>query len=152
MSTPSEKLINDAQREIKKQQEIIENIQKYYHLDLIAQAFPEAYFYNSWGCWVTVQLPARFELVDEVKKFMVEQFPDAKLRRDVQHIWEDEKKAGIFLDYYIPAENGHTIELDFTFRTEVKGSTCVLHRIGSKRKTVPVLEMVCSEQTQEWNK
>jgi hypothetical protein len=97
-----------------------------------------------------VDLPARFELVSEVKEFVKLQYPNWKIYYEHQIIWEDQKAGGIFLQYQVPTGVKYEMaEIHFDFRTSTQGSTCVMHRIGSKRKTVPIFEITCQQAIEE---
>ena len=104
---------------------------------LLKQAFPEGSWSYSYDYCFT--LPMRFALIDEVKVFMEEQFANIRLKGDRQYVWDD--SAGRFLEYdYLDKE------IEITFRTTVKGSTCILNKIGEENKVVPIYEVVCSEE------
>jgi len=128
--------IENEQKSVERHIEQHRFFQEHKIFNLLTQAFPEgtwSYSYN-----YDFNLPMRFALIDEVKLFMREQFPDAKLNDDRQYVWEE--SAGRFVKYRY---DGNAIE--FTFRTTRNGSTCILNKIGEETKVVPIYEIVCSE-------
>ena len=130
-------------REIKTRQEalgVFDLLPAHY----LQEVFPNGHWRFDWISNFEFVLPYSFQLIETVKQFMTDQMPDWKAGRDFQCIWDGSNAAGYFLSYRNEALN---IKFDMAFRSSEEGSTCVLNKIGEK--TVPIFEVVCSQQAAE---
>ncbi len=110
------------------------------NIDLIAEAFPQGYWFFGVFNDFEFSLPFSFELIESFKAFMEMQYPKCRLKRESRHIWEENNKAGHFLYY-----DGFEV----SYRTERTGTTCVLNKIGETSKTVPIYEVICQDGANE---
>ena len=143
MSEMRDKMVRQLQRDIEHIQKRIAELDVY-PLEEIAETFPEASIsLATFG--VAISFPMDWLVVSRWKLYVAEKHPDWQCHYDKQLVWDDVQRGGYFLDYWIGDYN----ELDVNFRTEVPGSTCVMHEIGTK--VVPVFEMACAEAAEESN-
>lgn len=147
MNPTRAKMIKEMESKISRLQRAVADLDLF-PIELITQVFPEAEIQWWWDTDIEITLPMRWSLIEEVKMFMQEQFPSAKLYCDHQVVWDDSKSAGYFLNWHLPTEIPHDyIPIKFGFRSNKSGSTCVLNQIGTKE--VPVFEAVCQDGAEE---
>lgn len=143
-NSPKDKLLDSIQYEIgvlEKMKLLCNDIP----VNLIAQMFPQGHWDRNWST-ILFAMPMSFQLISDFKEAMKIQFPDFELKRDNQYIWNDHNRAGTFLEYQkYDKDAGRFAEFEVSFRSEVKGSTCVLNPIGKETKEVTIYEVVCSE-------
>ena len=110
-------------------------------INLFVEAFPAGRWSTNWFD-VVINFPFDFALIEQVKKFIIEQ--GGVIWYENRFVWNDQGKAVHFLTIFM---NG--VSFDINFRTENKGSTCVLNKIGEETKVLPIYEVICSEGEKE---
>jgi len=147
MKKQKEQLKKSIQWEIDQRMKMLEKLERV-PCGLISQCFPDGTWITYWSQGFEFTLPFNFELIAQVRAFMTEQFPEYKLLRENQFVWDTSKTAGHFLEYETHEEDRtDRTWFQFGFRTDHKGTTCVLNKIGEK--TVPIFEVICSEGAKE---
>lgn len=145
--TQKQMLVNYVMKKIEENKKRLDELELL-PIDLLSQAFPEATFGLEWSWYFEMQLPMRQTLIEEVKRFVKEQFPEWEIDNERQIVWDEAKSAGFFIEYLVQKSTKETgwkrLEFHVAFRSSKSGSTCVLNKIGEK--TVPVYEAVCSEE------
>jgi len=138
-----EKVVKQLNGEIKKLEETLVKI-KYIPINLITEMFPEGYWSKSWS-EVEFYLPYSFVLIEQFKAMMVEQFPEWECYYENNHIYTESKAAIYWIKYCLRDTPDGTIYIEVNFRSDTKGSTCVLNPIGSKMVEKIEYEVVCSQ-------
>lgn len=117
-------------------------------VNLFCQAFPEGSWSASWGGGFEFTLPFNFVLIEQIKQFVSEQFPEYELKDERRHVWDESKAAGHFLEYSTKESAwSDRSRFEIAFRTQRAGTTCVLNQIGEKK--IPIFEVICSEGAKE---
>ena len=142
-----EKLLRELKHKIEQIDREAKNLEKI-PVDLFQQAFPDGEWHNSWAGGLVFTLPYNFQLIEIVKAFVQDQFPEFELYHEHQNVWGREKEAGYFLYYRTTDKYGFgDSTFEVAFRTGRDGTTCVLNQIGTEE--VPVFEVTCEEGAKE---
>ena len=141
-STAKDNLLESIQHEIDRQKRL-KAAAKTLPIDLFVEKFPQGHWFVSW-IEIRFSLPFDFELIAQAKELVEVQVPEAELIRENRFVWNESGKAGHFIEYRY---RGHDFTIEF--RTETKGSTCVLKKIGEENKVLPIFEVVCAEGAEE---
>jgi len=111
-------------------------------MGLIVQAFPEAEVVKN-SMSIDICLPLSFSLIEEVRRFMEDQFPEIKKTDDT--IYTSGKWATHYLHYRIQDK----YNFEFHFQISKQGSTCIMNPIGKKFVEQIEYEVVCSKEAAE---
>lgn len=145
--TPLERLKDSVTREIEALNDKLAALDRL-PVNLIAEAFPQGNWTNSYGSRYEFTLPFDFALIKTVKEFMSLQFPDFALKSERQFVWDESKDAGYFMEYSTGEKDWHeAVWFTIGFRISKKGSVCVMNQIGTKQ--VPVFEVICADGAKE---
>jgi hypothetical protein len=147
MKTQKEQLAESIHYEIDARKRLLEKLERI-PTGLIAQSFPDGRWTTFWSSGFEFTLPFDFKLIEQARVFMAEQFPGFELVRENRFVWDSSKSAGHFLEYETREQySADRAWFQIAFRTDRKGTTCILNPIGEK--TVPVFEVICSEGAAE---
>lgn len=108
-------------------------------INLVCQVFPMIKAQKD-SFSVLFVAPLSFSLIDNVKLFMSEQFPDIELDNDHRYMW------GNTATHYLTYKINKDVKFDFQFRSGEEGSTCKLNPIGKRNKEEVIYEVVCSQE------
>lgn len=147
MTTQRENLVKALELEIEYANKKIALLEKL-PIETIADAFGSGNWEQSWGGSFEFCLPYDFSLISKFKKYMEENWPDFRMYGERQFVWDEQKSAGLFLEYETKDGNfyGRT-RFSVAFRSSRNGSTCVLNPIGTKE--IPVFEVICADGAKE---
>lgn len=140
---PKDKLLKSLDQEARIIAQIREKVGAV-PVNLIAEMFPQGRWYKNWGD-IVFELPMSFSLIEEFEQAIAMQFPEFEKTRENQFVWDDQARAGRFIHYRKSVGKYDYVEFEVAFRSEVKGSTCILNPIGKAMKEVTTYEVVCSE-------
>ena len=138
-----QKLNKEIERQIDKYLEQRKNLADM-PIELVEQAFPQGHWQDWWGSAYQFVLPLSFQLVEDFKEFCHLQ---GWRHTDPHQIVWDSGHAGVFMYVSLLEEGNLYPQFEVAFRSEKKGSTCVLNVIGTKE--VPVYEVTCPEGAEE---
>lgn len=147
MNTQKEELIASVTREIERKTKALKRLEVIPVNELSEQ------FGGHWWLDITekfeLSMPYDFAMIGKVKEYMAEKFPDFRISREKQYIWNSpEPAAGYSLEYETTEEDWwERTCFDIMFRSGNKGSTCVLNKIGEE--VVPVFEVICADGAKE---